>query len=224
MFIIPDLDPETCPRNVRKLDNILILWCILAFMNLGSTGAPKPTGQLLHSYRTCRCQNIVEHLDASLPRTLWWLSNGKATMCPKSLFSSLSVNILQYFLFFWIFCFHKLFCRIYISLISFAHAYLYIMLTPTHIWHTATRHCRVTAASRKNEIFDCEGQVAQHWCACCYGDWGAELSLILMVLRLTLPYFALPHHYHHQRCTKLWNIEGNNFVWSWLLKMFSSVE
>lgn len=140
-------------RNMSKLDNIIILGCILAFIQLGATGAPKPT---------------------------------------KSLFSSLFVNILQYFLFFWILCFHKLFYRIYISLISFAHAYLYRMLTPTHIWHSATRHCRVNNASSKSENFNCEGQVAQHWCACCYGDWGAELSLILIVLRLTLPYFALP--------------------------------
>lgn len=56
-------------------------------------------------------------------------------------------------------------CRIPISLICFAHAYLYIRHTPTHVWHAATRRCRVNFASRQSENLDGEGQVAQNWCA-----------------------------------------------------------
>lgn len=62
------------------------------------------------------------------------------------------------------------FCRIYIRLISLAQAYLYMTLTPTHMWHAATRHHRVNSASKQSKTLDGEGQVAQHWCACCYGD------------------------------------------------------
>lgn len=65
------------------------------------------------------------------------------------------------------------------------HMHIYIRLTPTHVWHAATRRCRINVASGQSENFDGEGQIAKHWCACCYGDWGAELSLILMVLHLT---------------------------------------